>query len=649
MSKDQGGEAIMSNYLKNSISRRKFVKLAAATTGFMVLPPVAGAGKAQVEYVRKNIPAISVPPYRGITYADRVPDTLDLAERAELAINALTRIPDPNADYECFFTLQINRNPMVMAHEWSTYVGQQAKFMEALTMLRTVTGNKSGFEEEQGMMRAAAHMLGEDGLYYQPVRGRAWALVNSTDQPIPGATDPDLLRTGQFSDSYCCGRMLLAMSLWYQRDKNPFWRDTSERMIKRFGELSKSEGDAAHFVKPFVGSGGYLTPGGKLDSGTSTEGLCMFTHNGPIQGMVRYYKLTGFKPALELAGQLSRWEKKCAFDKDGQAPGQHFHGHTMDLIAMLEYAVAAHDGEMIEFVRKSYEWFRTIGSATVGWFPEMARADYLTAESCEIAEMVVLAVLISELGVGDYWEDAERYLRNQFAENQLSDGAWMQRISEASPKAAVGYRESADDAVRRNIGGFAGWSLANDFVPEPKGPLPRGFAFMHCCTGNSSRAIYYAWRSIVGFEDKRLRLNLLLNRASRWADVHSFLPYEGRVELAIKRPCSIEVRIPSWVDKSEVRAHVGTQERSVRWNGQYASIGDCKTDERASITFPLSEHVRKETIGGAEYTLTLKGYDVVAIDPPGRYCPYYQRNRYRTGPIEWKSVPRFLSDENLLI
>ena len=49
-------------------------------------------------------------------------------------------------------------------------------------------------------------------------------------------------------------------------------------------------------------------------------------------------------------------------------------------------------------------------------------------------------------------------------------------------------------------------------------------------------------------------MNLLLNRASKWADVYSYIPYEGRVDLRFKQPCeSVLVRAPEWVEREAPR------------------------------------------------------------------------------------------------
>jgi hypothetical protein len=304
---------------------------------------------------------------------------------------------------------------------------------------------------------------------------------------------------------------------------------------------------------------------------------------------------------------------------------------------------------MVEFVRKSYEWHRTVGSAVVGFFPEVARQDYLTSESCEIANLIDLAVRMSQLGVGDYWDDADRYLRNQFAENQLTHGEWMQRISDQSPEVPVDERQSSRDAVRRNIGEFAGWSTGNDFIPESVGPLPRGFAFMHCCTGDASRAICYAWRGSLNYAENKLHVHLLFNRSSPWADVHSYIPYDGRVDVILKQRCNVSFRVSDWVDKSKIMVRVGEKLRSARWTGRYLEVGECAPQSNVSITFPISERTQQESIGARAFTLTLKGNDVVAIDPPGKYCPFYQRQKYRQGTVQSRELQRFVSDEALVI
>ena len=65
-------------------------------------------------------------------------------------------------------------------------------------------------------------------------------------------------------------------------------------------------------------------------------------------------------------------------------------------------------------------------------------------------------------------------------------------------------------------------------------------SFFHtCCRGNCTRAIYYVWENILNYDkcNGALNVNLLLNRASPWADINWYIPYWGRVDIKIKKPC----------------------------------------------------------------------------------------------------------------
>ena len=55
-----------------------------------------------------------------------------------------------------------------------------------------------------------------------------------------------------------------------------------------------------------------------------------------------------------------------------------------------------------------------------------------------------------------------------------------------------------------------------------------------CCNANAPVGLYEAWNSIVEYNQGLVQVNLLLNRASPWVDIDSYLPYEGKVGFKIK-------------------------------------------------------------------------------------------------------------------
>ena len=56
-------------------------------------------------------------------------------------------------------------------------------------------------------------------------------------------------------------------------------------------------------------------------------------------------------------------------------------------------------------------------------------------------------------------------------------------------------------------------------------------------------------------------------------------------------------------------------------------IGKVEPKDVATLTFPIFKRTDKVRVQGKEYTLIRKGNDAVHIDPPGPYCPLYQREK----------------------
>ena len=127
--------------------------------------------------------------------------------------------------------------------------------------------------------------------------------------------------------------------------------------------------------------------------------------------------------------------------------------------------------------------------------------------------------------------------------------------------------QTNDRVPERNLGAFAGWPSANDWFTGS------GSGIMHCCTANAARSLFMIWNRILTYKEGKLAVNLLLNRASKWADIDSYIPYQGRVVIKVKQPLQLSVRIPEWVSPEETRASVNDAECTIQWDGRYTRIG----------------------------------------------------------------------------
>jgi hypothetical protein len=646
----------MLNLVTNGIWFAAITGLCASLPAASAAPPDSGTGPYTINYIRKDVPSISVPPYEGERYSDKVPDTLDLAERAALAVNGLTGPLDPDADYELYMWVNFLYNPPVMTHDWSDWCGY--KFFEALPLLRIASGSDLNRQVDPVWKDVILKSIGPDGLFYIPLDGRPWgkaspawaSVVYRADGPATVVADPTVT---QVAHAFPCGRILSTITIYYLRDKNPVWKEIGKKMIDRLTQIAIDKGDYCYFPDAA------FEPNAKVPRDAPpphAPHIAAESFGRLIQGPVLFYKATGYEPAIDLARKIVNYMRYQSgyFAPDGSFPPEplnggraHFHAHTIGLLGMMDCALAQNDDELKAYVKKGFEWAKNnpASCSLTGFFPEWIDPSYKLCESCEVGDMVALGVKLSAAGIGDYWDDVDRWTRNQFFENQLTRTDWVEANVKSKPAPPPNPSGTTDRVPERNIGAFAGTSTPNDWWCGTN-----GITIMHCCTGNATRAIYYVWEHMLDYQGGTLKINLLMNRASTWADVYSHIPYEGKVEIRLKKSCKqVSVRMPEWVtgdEQQKVACTLNGKEASFNWDGRFINLGPAQPENRITVTFPISERTVKVRIGGDDYSYTLRGNTVISVDPPGNNHPIYQREYYR-GDVRWRSVNRFVPSEHV--
>jgi hypothetical protein len=551
--------------------------------------------------------AFDIPPYTGQTYTDRVPATLDLAEMARLSLNALTQPVDPAQNYSLYFVASWNQNPPVLRHE----AGSDdclGKFIGPQVLNRLVSGSDEYLDFERRILEHA---------YLSDPQGRV------------------LGRNG------ASARVFEGFMLRYLRDHNPMWKDLVQQTLQGWVDTLD--------CPPGTNYGYWQNEGTPFSAGVWSQ------NPWKDELLLMAYREFNWPAALEAARKhINFVVHHCDyFDWDsGRFLGYHekptdarvhFHMHALYLKTFLQCGLLTKDADLVRFVKRSYLWARSpqAGSApALGFFPEFANQS-ANSEGCAISDMVDLALMMSEAGVDDFWDDADRWIRNHFAECQLSPekAARLQAWAMTRPSQQVQPNESSDRTTERSVGAFAGWPGVNDWHPIWR-------AIQHCCTGNASRSIFYAWDCILDESGKGLIVNLLLNRAARKADLYSYLPYEGRVELHVKQNCDfLRVRMSDYVAANSVRCTVNGSSRHLRFSGRFAEVGKVKVGARVKLLFANPTTTIVEQVMGKSYTCTERGHTVVAIDPPGAHCPLYERGAMKADAAPRVNVTRFVSDE----
>ena len=602
---------------------------------------------------------------RGERYEATVPDTLDLSGRADLALHGLAGILDPKANYEFWWVIRYKSHPVDAVKDARSFAACGPKILESFPMMIAMTGNGKFQREFLGLKGLLVSWIADDGLAYCRV---------GPDRPW------DKVCPENYANVYGQGRMMLAMMAIYRLDKNPAWLTLIAKMADGLERIAIDKGDYAYYPvnmgndKVKMGEGycypksGWYNTEEAVSEQEGVEGSMFMYHCGVIRAMARWHKMSGDEKSIRFARKLVNyvmkdkfWGSECSWPKTaGKVKGLnvlasktvghdrahftgHFHGHTAMLFALIEYANAANDGYVKEFVRSGYEYARNQGIARLGLF----------GETCTISDMVGTAVKLSEGGTGDYWDDVDGYVRNQLIEQQLTDAKQLQKVSNAGGASSAGL----DPLIERTLGIFCdGADL---------GQIPNT-ASVQCCTGNGTQALYYAWKGILSEgRDAAVQVNLLLNRASPWMDVSSYLPYEGKVVLRNKTARTLSLRIPDWVDREAVKCAVGGKRRDFSWVGNYAVLSGLEPEDQIVFTFPVVEQTVSYTVltqqfwtfdprpeknppnAEIKYTCRFRGNTLVDFSPrpDDRWYVNYQRGRYKGNNTPMKRIWRFVTAE----
>jgi hypothetical protein len=613
--------------------------------------------------------SIEVPPYKGDSYRAEVPDTLDLVERASLCINAITSLVNPQYDFAQYTYVDMRHDPPYMAME-AGITNLNPKWLEALPMLRIMSGSQQNLDVDHQMLEGLLRNTGFDGLTYQP-------------PDHPGAFYEDFSKKQNLpaSNIFGEGRQLLTWATWVQMDPdNPTYRRVAEKKIQRLLEIAAHEGDTLYFRR----TQGY-TPGQKDASKTSIVavtdhdvkdskfgmvGTPVAHSASPVaMGAARYYRVTGYEPALELARGLARYFRQHAklIDESGRWHGNHFHIVAIGVLGQLEYALAAGDQDMLEWVVRAYEYAKSIGDPTTGFFGGIPPCNPCTynpnadecgkdktrdfVEPCSVADMILIALQLSRADAADYYEDVEYYVRNYLMEMQITDVGWIADYPQAlKDQTRKQHQDIVDDDPRRlnyenvpqrAIGSFCCSSPNQWFLGQP-GPHACG-----CCLGNAGRVLYHVWDAILEKkDDNSLRVNLLMNRASPWADLASHLPYEGKVVLKMKQDSNVELRIPSWANKRKVQCFLNGKSIDPAWSGNYIAARGLRAKDELTVTFPMAKQTVYRNYKGKDYWLDFKGFTVVDLAPHQEITPIFQRPYYRKDSAPVKNLQRFVSSQD---
>jgi hypothetical protein len=589
--------------------------------------------------------SVSVAPFEGERYEAEVPDTIDLVDNANYALNMATRLWVPEWGYELLNSTDMSTNPPKFSMGSGGLLTESAKIVEAMPMLRIMTGSTYNIDMDDKAMMSFVRVTGKDGLCYYPVENRPWAFFDDYTKTIG---EP-------YSDIFAEGRQLLAYASWYEHDKNPLWKKLAEKKTRRLLEMTLKKNGTFYFrllrgYTPWDDpKKGEVVPVGDHNVYDKSKGM-VGTPAACIVGWIPqaggiWYRLTKEECFRKLSEGLAEYLYRYGEMIDpntGAYLADHETHITHSLLSNLSWSLTFGDKQMAQWVKRGYDFH-------VPFIDPCQVGILFDQEACMVSDTIGIGIMLTQAGMGDYWEEVDRLIRNTYLDMQVTNVKWLKsqpfKYRDDLEPGDYQYEDGADRCV-----GVWRQYLNKDYK-EAAG----------CCNGNCSRELYYVWKNILTDNNDVLRVNLLYNRVSVWADVDSWLPYEGRVVVNMKiARDALLVRVPEWVDQHKVECKINGEKRKVAWSGNYLNAGAVKRGDKVSVEFPMERRTvdatipvllqregEEETWQRKKCTVTLKGNTVIGLEPSLEY-PLAEHEKYMADKAPMKKVIRFVSKERFL-
>jgi len=331
-----------------------------------------------------------------------------------------------------------------------------------------------------------------------------------------------------------------------------------------------------------------------------------------IGPLVKYYRATGYAPALELAARLKDKAVAEFYLPDGgydrQTFGTHTHSTTCTMSGLAQLADLTGDMPLLERVRAFYDnglWDIRDG---LGWVIENSADEALPdrGECNNTGDIVETALILGRHGYASYFEDAERIVRGHLLPSQLRDRSFI--TDSPNPHGIDGLRDVAD----RHVGAYG--------FPAPYGHHPLGadsISFNMDIVGGATGSLCEVLRECVRSDAAGHWVTMAFDRSTPEVDVRSPYP-SGTLEVRVKKPGPLWLRLPSWLN-SDWRSPASDNEV----HGNYLLVSRPSLNRWMRFDWPLAGG--NMVLGHRTHAIRvrLQGDETVAMDSHGAELTYF--------------------------
>jgi hypothetical protein len=510
------------------------------------------------------------------------PPTLDIRKPVRLATTCISNRMDPSADYRPWFLVEVkDSKPIRLHHDIWDFGDMSGRFLEGLILARNMFDPISSMLHDEGRIRKfLISLLGPDGLVMNP------------DQH-------------GIDHMFAQGSALYGLVTDFNDGHDPVVAERIRALIVGLDKLAHHESDYLWFPQ-------VATP------------IAPCSHMAAYQVLpvVRFYELTKDPAALLYAERLSCW----AFYHDPTVTDAgvitktgwegHLHAWMDTYSGIIRCARAGGDLDRNEVMARSqrlFEWVKQNYTTPYGWVADSVGSE--TCETCTISSAIRLALELIKEGHVQYWDDVERFVRNQLVSNQFRD---VNVLGIEDPATARGLR-----------GAFESYAAPNTLIASRDGGIEG------CCINGGIRAFFLAYESAVQESDEAIQINLLLSRTTRGVKFISYLPHHGRLELYPRTSKDILVRLPKWLSAQDVKTDGPSGLKQVKGKtGNYLQFSGVTPQTRIVLSFNPKEEVITSVVAKKKYEVSWRADTVMSLTPKGKPYPTYQADSSLTDSVD---------------
>lgn len=494
------------------------------------------------------------------------PKSLNFADAAELCLRHMTSNYDADHDYVPYVGVTLGeKRPHFVHHrlDWSEVIPYA---IYGAICARDLCGSQEGTEIEKKQRE----------LFLRQISPLDF-LIHSSSSPWNKSYEMCLWEQS---------RALHALLYWYMEGHDERLAHIMQKMVSTLFDMSHQTGNQRTFDPEVVRSIGM----GPIALGEI------------IDPLLKYYELFGDEKARMLGVGLAYYCVDAStgfFDESGDVAGDQLYRSGISVLSgVMRAARLTQDAALFARGKQIHD---RLSSYVTGY-----GSTPCTEPACSNMELIYSAIHLAETVDPSYYEQIDRYVRNQTTEAQfLTKNEWKRELAHEGRITGEEFRwvfgeypdtldilpydYYGDDVLDKSEGGFL-WTDFSEhrFVPA---------SLMLCCSGHAMRSFHLVAEKMIRPTIRGFDVNFHYSFENEYAELISYEPFEGKFTVIPKQDTQeIRVRIPAYWDKEQLHIYSEQGEVQAKTEGNYAVIRNAGKGQEIQLLYPLESYITEENV-----------------------------------------------------